>query len=278
MRQAHRNLLIYLCLALAALSRGASATAVLPPWQVLEFEEKAFWATARSRLEVLPVEQEESQWEFTVSSSVVGNSEQLQIRFDPSDGSSRKRERLSRGKDQRLKSFLYQAEDILRERRNPGANPDAPPADWPVTHRSHIAYPEAAETLVVTNPHLLVLLAQQLQVKGPGSAMEVLVHTDLNFYRVRLTCGNGIPVEANYQVSGETQFSGKRRTVAVSLQVSPEGELAEKSDFSLLGLQEDIILFFDKTSGLPLQVRGVAPRIGATNIDLKSVTMRTGQP
>jgi hypothetical protein len=66
--------------------------------------------------------------------------------------------------------------------------------------------------------------------------------------------------------------------VAVALQVNPEGELSDKADFSLLGLQDEIILFFDKNSGLPLQVRGVAPRIGATEIDLKSVTLRPAKP
>jgi hypothetical protein len=33
-------------------------------------------------------------------------------------------------------------------------------------------------------------------------------------------------------------------------------------------------LFFDRKSGLPVQVRGLAPRIGTTDINLKSVTMR----
>ena len=45
----------------------------------------------------------------------------------------------------------------------------------------------------------------------------------------------------------------------------------------LLGLDGEVILFFDPRTGLPLQIRGDAPRIGSTEINLKSVTMRAAQ-
>lgn len=275
MIQTCRHLLAIAFLALAATGHGMAAgdAPTLPDWQVLEFEEKAFWATARSRLELLE-EPQEGAWEFSISSSVVGNSEDLSLNFEPDSGKVKNRERLSKGKEQRFKSFAYNDKSILRERRIPGDNPAKPPAEWPLTSRITLSYPDAADSLVVTNPHLLILLAQRLQAQGPGSSMEVLVHTDFNFYRVRLTCGEGIPISASYAVTGKEAYSGKRETTAVALQVSPEGELAEKEDFSLLGLEGEIILFFDKTTGLPLQVRGTAPRIGATDINLKSVTMR----
>jgi hypothetical protein len=274
-----RILLVVLCLALSGHGYGKVTDEMpqLPTWQVLEFEEQAFWATANSRMEVLASEGDEAQWEFTVSSSVVGNSEELSMSFEPASGRALKRDRLSKGKEQRLKTFEYRTNDILRERHNPEANSKAPPGEWPVTNRQTIPYPAAASKLVVTNPHLLILLAQQLQAQGPGGSMEVLVHTDFNFYRVRLTSGNGIPVTANYKVTGDKKSGGLRDTVAVALQVSPEDGLTEKEDFSLLGLEGEIILFFDKDSGLPLQIRGTAPRIGATDINLKSVTMRPAQ-
>jgi hypothetical protein len=78
----------------------------------------------------------------------------------------------------------------------------------------------------------------------------------------------------DYEIIGQDSISGKRDTMAVALQVSPEGTLAEDNDFSLLGLKPEIILFFDSKTGLPIQIRGEAPRIGATAINLKAVTMR----
>ena len=201
-------------------------------------------------------------------------SEELSLDFEPNSGRMQKRMRLSKGKEQRLKSFEYQPDAIIRERRNPGSDPKTPPAEWPLASRISIDYPDSVDKLVVTNPHLLILLAQRLLAQGPGASREVLVHTDRNFYRVRMTSGNGIPIDARYGIVGQDSFSGRRDTMAVALQASPEGALAEKEDFSLLGLQGEIILFFDKATGLPLQVRGTAPRIGDTDINLKSVTMR----
>jgi hypothetical protein len=274
-----RKFLALLCLSIATTAYGAPAAGkpTLPPWQVLEFEERAFWATAKSRLELQPAPGDEGLWEFNVFSSVVGNSEEMTLDFDPADGSTLKRVRLSKGKkgkEQRLKTFDYTPEGIVRERRDPGDNPAGAPEEWPLASRMTLDYPESAGEMVVTNPHLLILLAQRLQAQGPGASQEVLVHTDRNFYRVRLTSGNGIPIDASYGVSGDSTFKGKRDTLAVALQVDPEGKLEEEPDFSVLGLSGDIILFFDKVTGLPLQVRGTAPRIGDTDINLKSVTMR----
>jgi hypothetical protein len=100
------------------------------------------------------------------------------------------------------------------------------------------------------------------------------VNTDLNFYRVKLTSGNGVPIKADYKVSGQEAVSGEFETVAVAIQARAEGKLEDKEDFSVLGLNGEIILFFDPKTGLPLQIRGDAPRIGSTEINLKSVTMR----
>jgi hypothetical protein len=267
--------LIGVCLGLVGATQAAEdALPPLPDWQVLEFEEKAFWATARSRLEILPIADDKQHWELDVLSSVVDNSEQIVVRFDPATGRALTRSRLSRGKEQRIKSYQYEADFILRERQTPGTDSSVEPGKWPVTTTGRVAYPGAASTTILTEPYMLILIAQRLQAQGPDKSVEVIVHTDLNFYRVRLTSGKGIPIDANYTVNGQGLTSGKRETVAVALRVTPEGTPVDDSDFSLLGLQGEIILFFDRSSGLPLQIRGVAPRIGATAINLKSVTMR----
>ncbi len=270
-----RIVLIGLCLTLVGVSWSAdNALPQLPNWQVLEFEEKAFWATARSRLEILPVPDDKKLWELTVLSSVVDNSEQIVVRFDPASGRTVSRSRLSRGKEQRFKSWTYEADSIVRERRNPGPDNSVPPKEWPVSNSGQVPYPAAAKDTTLTEPYLLILLAQRLQAQGTDKSMDVIVQTDLNFYRVRMTSGNGIPIDRDYTVTGQDSVRGRHETLAVALQVTPEGALAEDTDFSLLGLQGEIILFFDRNSGLPLQIRGVAPRIGPTAINLKSVTMR----
>lgn len=274
-------LITLLCLAPAlpghAENGAESAQAIaLPDWQALEYEQKAYWATAQSHLEVLPDPEDEGIWQLAVLSSVVSNSEQVEIAFDPATGDAISRARLSQGSGQRMKSYQYGEENVVRERRNQARG--VPPEEWPVSSSKTIPYPATAADSVVTSPYLLILLAQRLQAQGLDKSQEVLVLTDQNFYRVRMTTGRGPAVEADYQVDGGSPVQGERETRAVAIQATPEGTLEDKEDFSLLGLQEDIIILFDAKSHLPLQVSGKAPRIGDTNISLKSVTMRPAKP
>lgn len=245
----------------------------LPAWKVLQFEQKAFWATARSRIEVEKSATIDGAWTLAARSSVVSNSEEVQVTLNAGSGQVISRSRLSRGSDQRFKSFDYGPEFILRERRSGDKKATVPPSEWPVSSTREIPYPEPREGLAVIDDYTLLLLADRLQASKAAS-MEVIVHTEFNFYTVRMTVGNGIPVSADFQVTNGADVQGRRETRAVALQVSPRGELKDKPDFSLLGLRGDIILFFDKQTGLPLQIRGDAPRIGATEINLKAATLR----
>lgn len=268
-----------LALVVATLPQPGAAANNLPAWRVLEFEEKAFWATARSRLELPRPPASAQYWELFANSSVPGNSEQVSILFEPADGQLVERKRLSQGKeDQRLKSYVYEEDHILRERRTPQGDAELPPEQWPLANRQQIPYPDSAEKLAVTSPYLLMLLAGKLQAEGPGSSMEVLVHTDHNFYRARLTCGDGIPVPVDFTLGDGERTQGTRETLAVAIRAEPEGSLVDGDDFALLGLSGDIIVLFDRYSGLPVQVRGEAPRIGDTEINLKSATMRPPVP
>lgn len=264
--------------AFVAFTSVAQAAAIevpqLPEWLAVEFEQKAFWAVARSRIEVLPVADDPAVWELFVQSSVVNNSESVRVNFEAATGRALTRSRLSQGKQQRLKSYEYEADFIVRERREPLTSDDTLAQDWPATSRTELVYPASASEVVVTTPYMLLLLAQQLQAQGPGESMDVLVHTDLNFYRVHLTSGNGIPIPVNYDVTGQDRAAGTRETLAVAIHAEPDTMLEKKDDFRLLGLTGEIILFFDRATGLPLQIRGQAPRIGGTEINLKSVTMR----
>jgi hypothetical protein len=142
-----------------------------------------------------------------------------------------------------------------------------------VSSRKHIAYPPATAGLVITDAYALLVLAQRFLASGE-SAADVVVNTEFNFYRVRMTPSDSPAIKVNYQEEGASAITGTRPTRGVALQVSPLGEPAEKPDFSLLGLSGDITVLFDQDSGLPLQLRGNAPRIGVAEINLKAVTPR----
>ena len=105
-----------LCLAaLATLPAGAadSDPAALPAWQVLEYEQQAFFVTARSRIDVVPDSADPQRWRLTASSAVANNSEEVVLEL-AADGSARHRSRLSRGKsnEQRYKTMSSEYENM----------------------------------------------------------------------------------------------------------------------------------------------------------------------
>ena len=268
-----------LCLGLFLLSMGSLAndtSALLPSWKTLEFEEKAFWAVANSRLELVADSEDDNKGVFVINSSVPGNSEQITIHLDMATGQVITRERLSQGKtDRRFKSYDYQPTLVFRERREPLAESGPKPDSWEITSETKILYPDMLEESVITDPYLLMLLAGRLQAEDSGTSMQVVVNTDQNFYRVQLTRGSGIPVATNYQRADGTVVAQLVDTVGVVLRAEPAGNLLDKEDFSFMGLQGDIILLYDEASDLPLQIRGEAPRVGSTEINLKSVELRS---
>lgn len=264
------------------LATANSAAVPLPHWQVLEYEQQAFWVTARSRVELTAVEEApdsnaEQQWQLSASSSVASNSEEVSVTLEAGSGRALQRSRYSQGKGKRYKSYEFLAGYLLRERRNPPENTSLPPAEWPLSSSKKIPYPEAAGDAVITDAYALLELAGRFLDSTEQSA-EFVVSTDVNFYRVHMTPSEGATIKVDYRVGAEQEaVTGKVATRAVKLQVSPLGDEEGKPDFSLLGLHGEITLLFDPDTVLPLQLRGTAPRLGDTQIDLKATTLRTPQ-
>lgn len=269
----------------AAISAAPTALHEQPPqlaqpaWQELEFEERAFWATAKASI-IMPNHKADSDtWQLNMEGSVENTYERISMQFDPNTAQLKSRVRISKGqREQRLKTWDYEGDYAVRKRRNPTDSNDSNPDDWPVTSARRVHYPDASEQLPVTSAYLLLLLASRLAVEGLGTTRDVLVHTDLNFFRARLTVAPGKAIDTDYSVTGGSRVQGKRDSMAVRVQVRAEGRLQEDPDFSLLGLSGDITLYFDKITGLPLLLHGDAPRLGTTNIHLRGMTPRRVTP
>lgn len=235
----------------------------LPEWRSLVFEEKAFWATARSQLELDACPESPAAWCLEASNSVANNRERISLSARP-DGSLLERRRFSEGSDRRRKQWRYGLKGITRERLEPDAS-----GEWRLTSRRQIDYPEGEPR--VTDPLLLIALLR------PGAdSQSFLVNTDLNLYRVSAESAGEDLVEVDPKLAG---FGTRHREVnllkvtAQRLQPAPD-----KPDFSLLGLSGELLVAFDRETGLPLQVRGKAPRLGFVALTLKSVELREPTP
>lgn len=260
------------CGLLLSLASTLAAAAPPPPaWEVLEYEQRGFGVTARSRLQL---DEDGGALVLTAESSIASNAETLSLRLDPATYRLLERSRRSQGRDQRYKAWTYEAEHILRERREPGRDSSRPPQEWPLSSRREVPYPDAIGDLPVTGAYALLPLAGRF-LAGDSQSADVIVHTDLNFYRVRMTRGADSTIKAEYRLLDENiEVSGREETQAVILQATPVGTPEDKPDFSLLGLDGEITIRFGALTGIPLQLQGRAPRIGTATINLKGVRMK----
>jgi hypothetical protein len=259
------------CLLLAGGTLAQAGMPTLPAWQSLAYEQRAFGVTARSRVEI--GRGEAGDWTLQATSSVADNAELVSLSLDPASGALLARTRFSRGKDQRFKGYRYLPDRVVRERREPGGDPAAPPAQWPLSSHREIPFPAAAADGVITDAYALIPLAESFQGSDLQSA-DVVVHTDVNFYRVQMTRAAGESVEVDYRVEGGERVTGRRQARAVTLRATALGKERDKPDFSLLGLHGKITLLFGREQGLLLQLRGKAPRIGSRTIALSAVRFR----
>jgi hypothetical protein len=248
----------------------------LPGWSEVSFELSSIWVTARSKLSIAVINDDQlgAVWELQVEESIADNRAQETQLVAPGSGYLLQRSRLTSGKNTRLKEYRYAAEKLVRIRREPESSRDLPVALWPVSSRRDIDYPALEEGAVLTSMPALLLVAGSV-AETPGHVATVYVHGDVNFYRVQLSVVGEEQVEVDYSlVGGQQRVQGKRTAIVVSLQVDPVGTPRGDPEFSLLGLGGQVSILLDAQSRLPLQVRGRAPRIGETYINLVAADIR----
>ncbi len=244
----------------------------LPNWSTLSFEQRSFFTTARSNLALDLCAPGQTEWCMTINSSVADSREEIILRTTDG-GALLERKRFSKGRDQRRKRWLYSASELTRERLELNGN-----GTWEQTSERSLSLP--TDSAQVTDSHLLLALA------NVPRQVTFDVNTDLNFYRVTATPAGEDLVEVSEELAkntllaahGQNKQAGYREVNLVRLSAVALAPLSDKPDFSLLGLSGVILIAFDRQSGLPLELRGRAPRIGQVRLKLQSASPRPDIP
>ncbi|HKK22550.1 MAG TPA: hypothetical protein VJ947_02600, partial [Pseudohaliea sp.] len=72
----------------------------------------------------------------------------------------------------------------------------------------------------------------------------------------------------------ESRVEGRRSTRTLRLRAEPLAGNPEGPDFELMGLSGTILFLVDRATGLPLRIRGEAPRIGSAELNLVEALSR----
>lgn len=255
------------------------------PWQTLHFEKKRLWMTVRAEIVLSSLCGEEAMrrwsshglegppsqplWQLSVESSAGSSAERLSALLRPANLAVLYKERLSKGKEQRQKSYRYGETGIQRTRRDPGPGEgERPVSQWSRERRSLVELTgEQLNARPLTLNYAILLLASDPALRKPDGKGTIVVHTDHNLYRVELHNTGLESVESPALIDG-LALIGARSAHRLALRVTDVGQPRDNPDFALLELGGDISILVDKEYGLPLVVRGKAPRIGETEIHL----------
>jgi len=252
---------LLLC-ALPSWAGTAAETPVpLPTWETLRYEQQSFWATARSDITVDRCEDDATLWCTRIENRLGDSFEEISL-VTGSDGGLVQRKRFSQGSESRRKEWTYSQAQVRRRRLEPEGN------SWRLTSDLRLDIPATVSR--PTDSQLLLHLASL------DTDTAAYVHTDLNFYRVniRRIGRDSLRIDAALGLDGPLE----RKVDLVALSAQVVGDPRDKPDFALLGLEGDLVIAFDTVTGVPLQIRGRAPRLGSVSIVLKAVTLRTAAP
>ncbi len=119
-------------------------------------------------------------------------------------------------------------------------------------------------------PALLIL--SQTVSSAPNQTVTTCVHSDSNFYQVQMKKSGEEQLSVNYTLA-DTTVTGEKATDVITVKVKRVGTPDGDMDFRLLGLSTPVAILVGKEAQLPLHVRGTAPRIGSTQINLTAATL-----
>lgn len=286
------KLRLLLALALFTASAQLSAATEPPPWRTLEYHKEYFWVKASTTLSLKPVAsgqaaaswvqpanstalkpQAAQVWQLAVVSAIASNQEKIVEWLDPQSFGLYQRSRLSEGKEKRFKNYRFLAQGVHRLRRAPVPGEESKPSkSWSQTTAQTIPYPAAlAQPVALTSPQALLAIASMAPLAKTGDSWRGYIYTDLDFFEATLTVSGTETVPQAFTLTAKTstcRVKANKTALVVDLSTRYIGDKAQEDAFDLLGMTGKISILVDTETRLPVRLRGVAPRLGYTNLDL----------
>ncbi len=178
------------------------------------------------------------------------------------------------GKLYRYGSYRFAQDGIYRQRRYPARQDEyeLPPDEWTQGSDSYQEYPAACSNpCPVSDPAALFYVLATSPIQKPGDSTEFLFYTSGGLVTVAVAAQKSDRIRVNYvQESGhmEQHVKGSVDVLRLSVRGKPFGG-NDDADFRLLGLQDNIVLYFLPGQRLLVRIEGRAPKVGKVTIKLQ---------
>jgi len=204
-----------------------------------------------------------------------------QVWFNPHDATALGRIRLKRGEDDFKKVYRFTKQGVFRHRREPKDQQETPqnPENWTDVKDTFYSYnlaklgcPNVSERLVL----VYIVSAAEILKSDKPLTLCIFGKRQLHHARLRPLGLQSLKIDfVEKKQQATIRRQGKIDAFKIALETQPlESDLEEMEKFSFLGFHEDIVIFIDPVSKLPIQVSGKIPKVGNSTLKLKEVQLR----
>jgi hypothetical protein len=188
------------------------------------------------------------------------------IWFNPTDASALGRVRLRRGEDDFKKFYRFTDQGVFRHRIEPKDKKEASRAPEKWTDTKDIFYPDDPDRLgcaAITERSLLIYILSAAARFESIDPISLCVFGKRQLHRVQIRKEGTQSIRFNYIEKSQPVETRKKEGTLKALKFAKEAE-----NFSFLGFHNNIAIYIDPTTGLPIQVGGVIPSIGKVELKL----------
>ncbi len=204
-----------------------------------------------------------------------------QVWFNPKDATALGRIRLRRGDEDFKKVYRFTEQGVFRHQREPKDAQELleQPDRWTDVQESFYAYnPVQLGCPNVTERLVLIYIVSAAELSESMQPLSFCVFGRRQLFHVRLKPDGFQSLKVDF-LEKKQQSAIRRRGEVQALKITLEtqplaSDLKKVEDFSFLGFQEDITLFIDPLSKLPIQISGHISMVGNVTIRLNEVQMR----
>jgi hypothetical protein len=206
-----------------------------------------------------------------------------QVWFNPQDATALGRIRLRRGNADFKKTYRFTEQGVFRHQREPKNQQETSeqPEKWTDIKDTFYAYdldqlgcPNVTERLVL----IYIASASAAEISKSTQPLSFCVFGRRQLFHVRLKPEGFHALKVDFiekKQQTEIRRQGEVEALKFALEIQPlASDLKKVEDFSFLGFHEDIAIFIDPVSDLPIQISGKIPMVGNLTIKLHEVQLR----
>jgi len=216
---------------------------------------------------------------LTVKSSSAGMVSQGQYDeqtwFNDQDGLPYKRIRVRDDGDPWIKSYCWEQKGVRRHEIQPGgaAEKKQPPSGWTERNEHFYEYPiGSAGCTSISDPALIFYMLSTLDPDRQLNAGEICVFGKKQLHRLTIRQVKSSPIEVAFELensAGKETIQEQITPLVYALQTetyTPENN--EPENFSLFGLNKDILIYMDPGKRIPVRVSGTNSIFGRISLEL----------